>query len=72
VLNFLFFGPFFESFFKNLPLEVCFQNLDPHLDAGVIGSELIRFGAKVFGAYMLGPRRRQRKRVGDMAASMAP
>jgi hypothetical protein len=33
-----------------MTLEVCFRNLDPHLNVGVISTKLISLGASVFGA----------------------
>jgi hypothetical protein len=48
-------------------MEACFQTLDPHLGARVIGVELTRLGARTIGAKVLGPRRCRRRRGSDLA-----
>ena len=53
-------------------MEVCFQNLDPHLGVKVIGAELTHLGARAFGVKLPRPRRRRRCRGGDMAATSPP
>ena len=53
-------------------MEVCFQNLDPHLSAEVIDTEFTHLGARAFGAKVLGRLRRRRRRGGDMTATSTP
>ena len=48
--NFFIFSLFFEKKFTNMPLEVCFQNLDPLLGAIDGGAEVTCLSAIDFGA----------------------
>jgi hypothetical protein len=46
---------FFEKSLSNMPLTVCFQNLDPQLGAVIIGVKVTLLGASAIGAKLSVP-----------------